>query len=105
MNKRLIMILILISVSALLFTMAPIIPPPPPPEPADCSPGFWKTHTITKYPDNRYWNPYLPGDPLPGYNISLIDALTAKGGAGSGKDLRYAAAGFLNTAPGTFCPD
>ena len=92
MNKRLIMILIFISISALLFTMAPDTPTTPP---ADCSPGYWKNHT-----DN--WGGVDPNFP---YNneMTLLEAL--QGGKDT-KVSRFIVAGFLNSySPSIKCKD
>ena len=103
MNRRIIIILLIICL-ALVVTLPALACPPPPPQDWGCSPGFWKTHSIKKYPANQYWGPYLPGSTFGMGSVTLMEALKAKGGAGSGEDLRYAAADFLNTAVGTWGP-
>jgi hypothetical protein len=101
MTRR-ILILLLIICLALVVALPALACPPPPPQDWGCSPGFWKTHSRYKYPDNQYWGPYETWHTFGMGSVTLMEALRARG---HGSDVfRYAAADFLNTAVGTWGP-
>ena len=96
MNKRVLMLILVISILGAMVTMA-----------CDCycSPGFWKTHGPESRYGDMYWDGYeedfteWPGSD--GYG--LMEALTMKGGAHAGEPYRYAAAAFLNANANCKC--
>lgn len=93
MDKRLITILIAISIFTLIFAMAPIPPPPRPPCPpptARCSPGYWKNHT------DNWGDNYSPTDTYRGGPMTLLDAL--QGGKATRRS-RFVVARMLNRDP------